>query len=97
MDINASTLDKLAELSKLQFSEEEKVVLQQDLQNMLQFVQKLNEIDTTGIEPLMHITQAQNNFRSDAIENAFAAEDALKPAQHTINHFFTVPKVIKKQ
>jgi len=97
MDIDVLTLDKLAELSKLHFNAEEKGTLQKDLQNMLQFVQKLNELDTVGVAPLMHITQEQNNYRSDLIEKAFTSDEALENAQHSITPFFTVPKVIKKQ
>ena len=97
MDIDVLTLDKLAELSKLDFNAAEKGALQKDLQNMLQFVQKLNELDTVGVAPLMHITQEQNNYRSDLIEKAFTSDEALENVQHSITPFFTVPKVIKKQ
>jgi aspartyl-tRNA(Asn)/glutamyl-tRNA(Gln) amidotransferase subunit C len=97
MDIDVLTLDKLAELSKLHFNAAEKDALQENLRNMLQFVQKLNELDTVGVAPLIHITQEQNNYRSDLIEKAFSSEEALANAQHSITPFFTVPKVIKKQ
>jgi len=96
MEINQPVIDKLAKLSSLQFSKEEQEVLQIELQKMLNFVNKLNELDTTGIEPLLHISNNSNNFREDIIEYQLQKENALKNAFLKDENFFKVPKVIRK-
>ena len=96
MEINQPVIDKLAKLSSLQFSKEEQDVLQVELQKMLNFVNKLNELDTTGIEPLLHISNNSNNFREDIIEHQLQKENALKNAFLKDENFFKVLKVIRK-
>lgn len=96
MEINEAIIDKLAKLSKLEFSFDEKKELQVDLQNMLQFVNKLNELDTSGVEPLLHITSNTNVLREDIVNQDFTKEEALKNAAVKDESFFKVPKVIKK-
>lgn len=96
MEINEAIIDKLAKLSKLEFTSEEKKELQFDLQNMLQFVNKLNELDTSGVEPLLHISSNTNVLREDIVKQDFSKEEALKNAAIKDESFFKVPKVIKK-
>lgn len=96
MEINQAIIDKLAYLSKLEFNAEEKKELQADLQNMLEFVNKLNELDTSGVEPLLHITQNTNVLRADIAEQNFTKHEALQNAAKKDDSFFKVPKVIKK-
>lgn len=96
MEINEAIIDKLAKLSKLEFTSDEKKELQVDLQNMLQFVNKLNELDTSGVEPLLHITSNTNVLREDIVKQDFTKEEALKNAAVEDESFFKVPKVIKK-
>jgi aspartyl-tRNA(Asn)/glutamyl-tRNA(Gln) amidotransferase subunit C len=96
MEINVEIIDKLSSLSKLHFNEEEKKSLQVDLQRMLEFVNKLNEIDTDGVEPLLHITSNVNNLREDIVQNVISHEEALSNAVLKDADFFKVPKVIKK-
>ena len=96
MEINEAIIDKLAKLSKLEFTSDEKKELQVDLQNMLQFVNKLNELDTTGVEPLLHIASNTNVLREDIVKQDFTKEEALKNAEVKDESFFKVPKVIKK-
>ena len=89
-------VDHLAHLSRLDFSDEEKIELKQDLEKMIGFVEKLKEVDTTGVEPLMHITDAINILREDAVEKTITKQEALLNAPQTDGDFFIVPKVIKK-
>jgi aspartyl-tRNA(Asn)/glutamyl-tRNA(Gln) amidotransferase subunit C len=96
MEINEAIIDKLAKLSKLEFTSEEKKELQVDLRNMLQFVNKLNELDTSGVEPLLYITTNTNVLREDFVKQDFTKEEALKNASVKDESFFKVPKVIKK-
>jgi len=96
MEINMATIDKLSALSKLEFEEQEKLNLQIELQKMLDFVKKLSEVDTEGIEPLMHISNQYDVFRKDEIAGDFSVNDALSNANNKNEQFFLVPKVINK-
>lgn len=96
MDINMVTIDKLSALSKLEFDDQEKLNLQIELQKMLDFVEKLNEVDTEGIEPLMHISNQYDVFRKDEVAGNFSVHEALSNANNKNKQFFLVPKVINK-
>ena len=63
---------------------------------MIEFVDKLNELNTDGVEPLLHMTDAVNVLREDAVKGSITREEALKNAPDTDGVFFKVPKVIKK-
>jgi len=89
-------IDNLAHLARLQFSDDEKAALQKDLQSMIAFVEKLNEIDTTGVEPLLHMSSNINVLRNDEVKNSITHEEALLNAPVKDDTFFKVPKVIKK-
>jgi aspartyl-tRNA(Asn)/glutamyl-tRNA(Gln) amidotransferase subunit C len=96
MEVTEQLVDKLAHLSRLRFSKDEKVTIQNDLQNMIGFVEKLNEIDTMGVKPLLHIGEANNVFRADELKGSVTREAALSNAPIVGAQFFKVPKVIKK-
>ena len=96
MELNKETTLKIAQLAKLSFSEKELEEIQQDLSQMIGFVEKLNEIDTTGVQPLTHISGSTNRLRADDIKGSISSEEAFKNAPFTKEDFFTVPKVIKK-
>jgi aspartyl-tRNA(Asn)/glutamyl-tRNA(Gln) amidotransferase subunit C len=96
MEVNDALVDKLAHLSRLYFEAEEKEEIKKDLRAMIAFVDKLNELDTTGVEPLLHLTTAVNVFREDEVRGSVTTEEALKNAPSHDNKFFKVPKVIKK-
>jgi len=63
---------------------------------MIQFVEKLNELDTTGVEPLLHMSDNVNILRDDEIRGSISREEGLKNAAIHDEQFFKVPKVIKK-
>lgn len=96
MEVNEALVDKLAHLSKLSFTEQEKKDISKDLQKMIGFVDKLNELDLQDIEPLMHMSEEINVLRDDEIKGSVSREEALKNAPDTDGQFFLVPKVIKK-
>jgi aspartyl-tRNA(Asn)/glutamyl-tRNA(Gln) amidotransferase subunit C len=96
MEINHETIEKLSSLSKLAFNDSEKAEILKDLQNMLSFVDKLNEVDTAGVAPLLHISAAKNVFRADEVKVEITKEDGLMNAKLKDEHFFKVPKVIRK-
>jgi aspartyl-tRNA(Asn)/glutamyl-tRNA(Gln) amidotransferase subunit C len=96
MQVDDALIEKLAELSMLQFTTEEKEEIKADLQKMIGFIDKLQELDTTGVEPLMHMSDEVNVLREDIVGPMLGEEEALKNAPHHDDHYFKVPKVIKK-
>jgi len=96
MEVNDALLDKLANLARLQFNDTEKEGIKNDLQRMIQFVEKLNEVDTTGVEPLLHMSDEVNILREDEVKGSVSRAEGLKNAPVHDGQFFKVPKVIKK-
>lgn len=96
MDINDALIDKLAHLSRLEFKEEEKQEIRKELEQMIGFFDKLNELDTTGVEPLLHMSGNVNVFRKDEVKGELKRADVFKNAPLHDGQFFKVPKVIKK-
>ena len=97
MEVTDALIDKLALLSRLKFNEEEKKEIRNDLQRMISFVDKLNELDTTGIKPLIHLSDEINSLREDEVKGQINREEAFKNAPVHNGKFFKVPKVIRKQ
>jgi aspartyl-tRNA(Asn)/glutamyl-tRNA(Gln) amidotransferase subunit C len=89
-------VENLANLSKLQFEEAEKTAIQHDLQKMVGFIAELEIVDTSGIEPLLHMGDAANVLREDKLNGSVSRADALSNAPLADEAFFKVPKVIKK-
>ena len=96
MEINDAMVEKLAGLANLHFDEAEKASIKNDLERMIQFVEKLNELDTTGVEPLLHLSDNVNVLRDDEVKGSINRVDGLKNAALHDDEFFKVPKVIKK-
>jgi len=96
MKVNDALINKLANLSRLEFEDEEKEDIKNDLEKMIGFIDKLNELDTTGIQPLLHMTDNVNVFRKDKIQGEISRDEVFKNAPLHDNEFFKVPKVIKK-
>lgn len=95
MQIDKSTLEKVAHLSRLNIKPEEETKLLQDMSDILSWVEKLNELDTEGVTPLTHMTQEVNVFRPDVTENNISQANALKNAPAKDDQYFKVPKVLK--
>lgn len=96
MKITDELLDKMADLAKLELSGTEREAMKQDFQKMLNLVDKLQEVDTTGVEPLIHITQEKNRFRKDEAVLRLDREEVLRNAPNQDGQYFRVPKVVKK-
>jgi aspartyl-tRNA(Asn)/glutamyl-tRNA(Gln) amidotransferase subunit C len=96
MEVNEALVDKLANLARLKFDAAAKEEIRNDLQKMIQFVEKLNEVDTTGIEPLLHMSGNVNVLRADEVKGSITRETGLQNAAIHDEQFFKVPKVIKK-
>jgi aspartyl-tRNA(Asn)/glutamyl-tRNA(Gln) amidotransferase subunit C len=96
MEVNDKLVEKVAHLARLKFDESEKESIKQDLQRMIEFADKLNELNLDGVEPLLHMSEEVNVLREDWIKGSINREDALKNAPEHDEQFFKVPKVIKK-
>lgn len=96
MEVTDELINGLAQLARLDFNEAEKVEIKKDLQKMIAFIEKLNELDTTGVKPLLHMGDNINVLREDEVQGSISVEDALANAPHPDEQFFKVPKVIQK-
>lgn len=97
MKIDHTTVDKLAELSKLEFDGSAKDEIINDLNRMLAFVDKLKEVNTEGVEPLIYMSDETNVLREDEVKHEITQQDALKNAPKRDSDYFKVPKVIEKK
>ena len=96
MDVNDTLIEKLAHLSRLEFGEAEKREIKNDLEKMIGFIDKLNELDTTSVAPLLHMSENVNILRKDEVNGEIDKEDVFRNAPLHDNDFFKVPKVINK-
>ena len=96
MEVTSGLINNLANLARLRFNEEEKAEIRNDLQRMIAFVEKLQEVDTTGIEPLLHMSETMNAYREDEVKGSMQKATALANAPGADSNYFKVPKVIKK-
>lgn len=94
MQVNDALADKLAHLSRLEFNASEKEEIKNDLQRMIGFVEKLNELNLEGVKPLLFMSDEVNVLRDDEVKGSIAREEGLKNAPLHDDEFFKVPKVI---
>ena len=95
MEVNDDLINTLSNLACLEFNDREKDEIKQDLERMIGFVQKLRELDTTGIAPLLHMGDEINVLREDRIQGTSERAEALRNAPSTDGIYFKVPKVIR--
>jgi aspartyl-tRNA(Asn)/glutamyl-tRNA(Gln) amidotransferase subunit C len=95
MEITDRTVDELAHLARLQFEGEEKERIKNDLNRILGFMEKLNELDTEGVEPLIYLCEELNVLRNDEARTTITQQQALKNAPQRDSDYFKVPKVLK--
>ncbi len=96
MSVTIKDVEHIAKLAKLEFNEDEKAKFTEQFNEILAFMEKLNELDTSKVEPLSHVIELQNVFRQDEIRPSLPTEEALKNAPAKTDRFFKVPKVIDK-
>jgi aspartyl-tRNA(Asn)/glutamyl-tRNA(Gln) amidotransferase subunit C len=96
MEVNDALIDNLSNLARLEFNAAEKEAIKNDLQKMISFVEKLGELDTTGVEPLLHMSPEINVLREDTLRGSISREEALASAPAADGPYFEVPKVIRK-
>jgi len=96
MIITENKIDELAHLARLEFNTTEKEKLKGDLERIVGFFDKLSEVDTEGVEPLIYMSDRQNNLREDSVKQEITKDEALKNAPGKDSDFFKVPKFINK-
>lgn len=96
MAVSKKDVEHIAKLAKLKFTEEESGKLQKEMNTVLEYIDQLNELDLSNVEPLENINDIENVFREDVSEKCLTKEEALKNAPDKTDNFFKVPKVIDK-
>jgi aspartyl-tRNA(Asn)/glutamyl-tRNA(Gln) amidotransferase subunit C len=96
MSVTKKDVEYIAELARLKFKEEELESFTHQLNEILNYVDKLNELDTENVEPLSHPVENVNVFRNDELKKSITTKDALKNAPDRNDEFFKVPKVINQ-
>ena len=92
--ISDETIEYVGILAKLELSDEEKEQAKKDMGSMLDYIDKLGELDTTGVEPMSHVFPVQNVFREDVVTNGDNKEATLANAPLRKEDSFEVPKTI---
>ena len=90
--ISDETIEYVGILAKLELSEEEKEQAKKDMANMLDYIDTLNELDTSGVEPMSHVFPVNNVFREDVVVNGDDRENILANAPEERGGAFVVPK-----
>lgn len=94
MSVTITDVEHVAALARLRFTDVEKQKLTGELNAILAYMEQLNSLDTSEVEPLSHVIELQNVFREDVCTESLPRADALKNAPAATEQFFRVPKVI---
>ena len=94
MAVTIKDVEHIAKLARLEFTDAEKEKLTYQLNKILDYMDKLNELDTTNVEPLSHVIELSNVMRQDVVVPSFPREEMLMNAPEKTERFFKVPKVI---
>lgn len=94
-NITDETIEYVGTLAKLDLNDEEREGAMRDMSRMLDYIDKLNELDTTGVEPVSHVFPVQNVFREDEVTNGDGSESTLKNAPEKKENMFVVPRTLE--
>lgn len=94
MSVTLRDVDHVAKLANLSFSDVEKQALVGELNAILDYMEQLNELDTSNVDPLSHVIELSNVFRADEVKPGLSREEALRNAPQRSDKFFKVPKVL---
>jgi aspartyl-tRNA(Asn)/glutamyl-tRNA(Gln) amidotransferase subunit C len=94
MPVTIKDVEYIANLARLEFKEEEKEKFTEQFNKILEYIDKLNELDTENVETLYHVIDLKNVFREDEVKPSYPREEILKNAPSRTEFFFKVPKVI---
>jgi aspartyl-tRNA(Asn)/glutamyl-tRNA(Gln) amidotransferase subunit C len=95
MSVDAATVRRIAHLARIAVTEEEVPRLQGELNAILAFVEQLSEVDVAGVEPMTSVTPMEMKKRADVVNDGEIADDVVRNAPQTQDHFFLVPKVVE--
>ena len=95
MKITKQDIEHVALLARLELSEDEKETFAGQMDAILAYVEKLNELNTDGIIPTAHAVPMENAFREDLVRPSIGVENALLNGPDKVEDFFRVPKVIE--
>jgi aspartyl-tRNA(Asn)/glutamyl-tRNA(Gln) amidotransferase subunit C len=95
MSVDALTVRRIAHLARIAVTDAEVPPLQAELNAMLAFVEQLAEVNIDGVEPMTSVTPMAMKKRQDVVDDGDIADDIVKNAPATENHFFLVPKVVE--
>lgn len=95
MAVSREDVRHVAQLARLDFTEKEEEQMAGELSRILDYVEKLDELDTSGVAPMSHVLDIQNVFRPDELESRIDREEALAPAPEVDGEYFLVPQVIE--
>jgi aspartyl-tRNA(Asn)/glutamyl-tRNA(Gln) amidotransferase subunit C len=95
MSVDAKTVRRIAHLARIAVAEEEVANLQAELNAMLAFVEQLSEVDVEGVEPMTSVIPMELKQREDKVTDGDIADDIVRNAPATENHYFLVPKVVE--
>ena len=93
--ISDEMIEYVGILAKLELSDEEKEQAKQDMGRMLDYIDQLNELDTSGVEPMSHVFPVENVFREDVVTNGDDRDEMLANAPESKDGAFKVPKTVK--
>ncbi|HRE40674.1 MAG TPA: Asp-tRNA(Asn)/Glu-tRNA(Gln) amidotransferase subunit GatC [Ignavibacteria bacterium] len=96
MAVSIGEVENISKLAKLKFNEEELKKLQTDLNNILEYIDQLNEVNLDDVEPLENINELVNILRKDEVMQWLTQKEALQNAPDKTGNYFRVPKVIDK-
>ncbi len=95
--ISEETFEHIAHLAQLEFeSKSGKKAIQEDLNKIIQFIEKLKEVNTENVEPLIYMTNETNRLREDDTKENLTQEEVLKNAPKKDSDYFRIPKVLEK-
>ncbi|HTC19089.1 MAG TPA: Asp-tRNA(Asn)/Glu-tRNA(Gln) amidotransferase subunit GatC [Stellaceae bacterium] len=95
MSVDAATVRRIAHLARIAVREDEIPHLQGELNAMLAFVEQLNEVDVSGVEPMTSVTPMEMKKRPDVVNDGEIADEVVANAPESQDHFFLVPKVVE--
>ena len=95
MSVSRDDVRHMAQLARLDFSEDEEAQMADELSQILDYVDKLDELDTSGVPPMSHVLDVTNVFRPDAVEQRIDRAQALELAPEADDEYVRVPKVIE--
>jgi aspartyl-tRNA(Asn)/glutamyl-tRNA(Gln) amidotransferase subunit C len=95
MSVDAATVRRIAHLARIAVADNEIPHLQDELNAILAFVEQLSEVDVGGVEPMTSVMPMEMKKRADVVDDGGIADDVVRNAPATENHFFLVPKVIE--